>query len=179
AAGIQNIELIEANAEEIDFSEESFNAIFCTYAIVLFTDIPKILKNWHRFLKKGGIVTFSCHSETSYFTPVITQACAKFGVSLPNIHEPLGTPERCFNLMREVGFQEIKIKTNQFGQYMSLTEAQNFWQGCWLHPLNPLRKLSNEQIGRITAEYSKEIEIVATDQGVWHENTTFFVTGRK
>jgi hypothetical protein len=35
---------------------------------------------------------------------------------------------------------------------------------------------TNEQL---KAEFQVEIETLATEQGVWHENTTFFVIGKK
>ena len=180
AAGLQNIELIEADAEAINFNDESFDAIFCATAIVLLSDIPAALGNWYRFLKKGGIVGFSCWSTTSFFTPVITKVCAKYGFSLPNLHEPLGNPEKCYTLLQEVGFQDIEIKTEQFGSYLSLDEAKNFWKGKWLHPNgHPLLHLSDEKIEQLKAEFRAEVETLVTDKGVWSENTTFFVTAHK
>jgi protein-L-isoaspartate(D-aspartate) O-methyltransferase len=180
AAGLQNIELIEADAESITFDDERFNAIFCATAIVLLSDIPAALGNWYRWLKKGGLVAFSCWSATSFFTPVITKVCAKYGFSLPNLHEPLGSPEKCYTLLQEIGFQDIEIKTEQFGSYLSLSEAQKFWQGKWLHPNgHPLLHLSQTQIEQLKAEFRAEVETLVTDKGVWSENTTFFVMGKK
>lgn len=179
-AGLQNIELIEADADYLNFDDESFDAIFCTSAIVLLSDIPATLRKWHRFLKEGGVVAFSCYAETSYFTPVITKICAVNGISLPNLHEPVGTPEKCRSLLQQVGFKDIEVKIEQFGSYLSLSDAQNMWKGNWLHPQgHPLSQLSPEQIERLKAEYRAEIETLATDKGVWHDITTFFVIGRK
>lgn len=180
AAGLQNIEIIEADAESINFEDERFDAIFCATAIVLLSDIPAALRNWYRWLKKGGIVAFSSWSVTSFFTPIIIKVCAKYDLSLPNLHEPLGSPEKCRTLLQDIGFKDIEIKTEQFGSYLSLDEAKNFWQGKWLHPNgHPLFGLSDEQIEQLKAEFRAEIETIATDKGVWHEITTFFVTGRQ
>ncbi|HBB32966.1 MAG TPA: methyltransferase type 11 [Cyanobacteria bacterium UBA8803] len=180
ALGLQNIELIEADAESIIFEDECFDAIFCGTAIVLLSDIPAALRHWHCFLKKGGVLAFSCWSDTSFFTPVITKVCAKYGLALPNLHEPLGSPEKCYALLQEVGFQDIKIKTEQFSTYLSLSDAQNWWQGKWLHAKgHPLLRLSAEQIEQLIAEFRAEIETLATDKGVWQEITTFFVIGKK
>ncbi|AFZ19499.1 class I SAM-dependent methyltransferase [Allocoleopsis franciscana] len=180
AAGLQNIEIIEADAESINFEDERFHAIFCATAIVLLSDIPVALRNWYRWLKKGGIVAFSSWSVTSFFTPVIIKVCAKYDLSLPNLHEPLGSPEKCRTLLQDIGFKGIEIKTEQFGRYLSLNEAQNFWKGKWLHANgHPLFGLSDEQIEQLKAEFRAEIETIATDKGVWQEITTFFVTGCK
>ncbi len=180
AAGLENIELIEADAEAIAFEDERFDATFCATAIVLLSNIPAALQSWYRWLKNGGVVAFSCWSTTSFFTPVITKVCAKYGFSLPNLHEPLGNPEKCYTLLQEIGFHDIAIKTEQFGSYLSLDEAKSYWKGKWLYANgHPLLHLSEEQIEQLKAEFQAEIETLATEQGVWHENTTFFVIGKK
>ena len=179
ALGLQNIEIITADAETITWAEESFDIIFCATAIVLLADIPAALRNWYRWLKKGGVIAFSCWSMTSFFTPVITKVCAQSGWKLPNLHEPLGSPEKCYTLLQEIGFKDIEIKTEQYGSYLTLDEAKNFWQGKWLHPKNPLRQLSSQQIEQLIAAYKAEIETLVTKQGIWSDNTTFFVVGKK
>ncbi|WP_026732111.1 class I SAM-dependent methyltransferase [Fischerella sp. PCC 9605] len=177
--GLQNIELIEADAEYINFNDESFDVILCSTAIVYFTDIPDALRKWYRFLKKGGVIGFSCCSQESCEAPLIVEVCANHGISLTNINEPTGTPEKCHNLLREIGFQDIKVNTQQFGFYRSLEQARE-WNGGWFHPReNPLLQVSAEQRSELKAEYCKRIEAMATEQGVWYENMTIFVTGRK
>ncbi|WP_234017171.1 class I SAM-dependent methyltransferase [Nostoc sp. 'Lobaria pulmonaria (5183) cyanobiont'] len=48
AARLQNIELIEADAEYFNFSDNTFDVVFCCEAIVLFPDIIAILKKWYK-----------------------------------------------------------------------------------------------------------------------------------
>lgn len=179
-AGLQNIDLIEGDADYLDYSKNSFDVIFCSSAIVCFIDIPTVLNNWYRFLKPGGMVAFHAWDETSMMTPVIMAASARCGVNLPNIHALLGTPEKCKNMLQIAGFQNIEVKTEQMGRYMSITEAKNSWNGkTWLHPQNPLSQLSSEQIEQIKAEFDSQIEALATEKGVWWDITTFFVLARK
>ena len=113
--------------------------------------------------------------------PVITRACAKAcGVSLPNIHEQLGTPEKCHKLLRQAGFQTIEVKIEQFGEYLSLSDAQKWWSGGWLHPQgNPLLQLKPEQLEQCKAEYVAQVEALETDKGIWQDITTFFVLAWK
>ncbi|NET55319.1 MAG: methyltransferase domain-containing protein [Symploca sp. SIO2E6] len=180
AARLQNLELREADVETITFEDQSFDSIFCATAIVLLGDIPAAFRNWYRWLKPGGILAFSCWSMTSFFTPIIIKVCAKYGFELPNLHEPLGSKEKCYTLLQEVGFQDIEIQTEQFGSYLSLEDAQNFWQGLWLSANgHPLLHLSTEQIEQLKAQFRADIATLATDKGVWQEKTTFFVTGKK
>ena len=43
---------MEADAETYQVEENEFDAIYCLFAIVLFTNIPAILRNWHHFLNR-------------------------------------------------------------------------------------------------------------------------------
>ncbi len=176
---LENIELIQADAEYIDFDNESFDIITCSCAIVYFRDIFKALQNWYRWLKKGGVIVFSCGSEKSYAAPIIIKAAAKHGISLLNINEPTGTPEKCQNLMQAAGFQDIEIKSKQFGFYRTLDTAKQ-WDGTWFNPhKNPLLEVSTEKMKELKADFQKLIELNQTEQGVWYEALMFFVTGHK
>ncbi len=176
---LQNIELIEADAEYINFHDESFDVILCSTAIVYFKDIPAALRKWYRFLKPGGILGFSCCSEESCGAPLIIEICEKHGISLTSINEPTGSPDKCRHLLTEAGFKNIEVKTKQLGFYHNLEQAKE-WNGGWFHPReNPLLQISSEQMAELKAEYRQKIEVEATEEGAWYENLTFFVTGRK
>jgi protein-L-isoaspartate(D-aspartate) O-methyltransferase len=179
ASGLENVELIEADAEYISFEDESFDVILCSSAIVYFKDIQAALQNWYRWLKNGGIVGFSSSSNQSCEAPRIIQVAAKHGVTVPNINEPTGTPERCRQLLENVGFQDIEVKAEQIGFYQSVEQARQ-WNGGWFHPTdNPLLSLTPEKLSQLIASYVEDIEAKATEQGVWYENMTFFAVGRK
>ncbi|MEH2161635.1 MAG: methyltransferase domain-containing protein [Nostoc sp.] len=182
AAKLPNIELIEADAEFFNFSDSSFDVVFCCEAIVLFPDILAILKKWYGFLKTGGFVAFTCPPETAFMASLQQRIFAKvLGRSLPHILEPLGTPEKCRNLLNQAGFRDVEIKIEPSGRYRHLRDSRlsetvisiNF-KG---NPL--LSKLSQEQLNQLQVEYQAEIEKLATEQGVWEDTTKFFVRARK
>ncbi|WP_041233729.1 class I SAM-dependent methyltransferase [Cylindrospermum stagnale] len=180
-AGLQNIELMEADADFLDFQDESFDIIFCSSALVYLTDISNALQNWYRFLKKGGIVAFSCFSETSFMADIQKKVCSKlFGISLQHINEPLGTPSKCYQLLQQAGFDHIEVKTEQFGEYLSLSDRRMLWNGGGFYPRgNSLQLLSQTQLELLQAEYTAEMERLVTDQGVWYEIAAFFVLAHK
>lgn len=177
--GLQNVKLIEADAETVNFEDERFDVILCSSAIVYFKDIQATLRNWYRWLKNGGIIGFSSCSNQSCEAPRIIEVAAKHGVTVPNINEPTGTPERCRQLLENVGFEDIEVKAEQIGFYKSVEQARQ-WNGGWFHPTeNPLLNLNSEQLNQLIASYVEDIEAKATERGVWYENMTFFTVGRK
>ncbi|BCL38809.1 class I SAM-dependent methyltransferase [Nostoc sp. MS1] len=180
AENLSNVELIEIDVEAYQPESNKFDAIYCSYAIVLFPNIPKILENWYHFLKPGGFIAFTCSSENSYLALSIVEACAKHGITLPNIHKPLGTPERIQHLLTQTKFSQIEIHPRQMGNYLSLEKAQSRWNGqFWLHIDNPLRKLDPQIISLIKVSYDDEIAALETEQGVWHEELIYYVVARK
>ena len=178
---IENIDLINADIAAIDFAESSFDLITCSLAIALFPDIPQVLGKWYQWLKKGGSVAFSCHNLESHFLPLISGVCREtYGFELPNLHTPIATPEKCHQLLENAGFTNISVNVEQLGRYLPLETAKNFWYGQYFYPQhNPFDRLSAGEIATLVNNYRREIEKNATDQGVWQDATTFFITASK
>ncbi len=177
---LSNVQLINIDAESYQAETNQFDAIYCSFAIVLFPHIPTILHNWYRFLKPGGFMAFTCSSENSYFALSIVEACAKHGITLPNLHELLGNPERIQQVLTQANFSQIEIHPRQLGTYLALEKAQSRWNGkSWLHLDNPLRELEPEKIRQIKANYDNAIALLETDQGVWHEELIYYVVAHK
>ena len=179
-AGLKNIELIEADAEDLIFDDNSFDAVLCCSAIMVFKNIYHALNSWYHFLKPGGIVAFNAYSENSSMTPEIIEACSRCDIVLPNIHEPLGTPQKCENILIKAGFHNIEVTIEQFGKYIPFDDAKNIFDGStWIHPENPLRQISSEKRELLRAEFINIVKGLVTEKGVWRDITTFFVKARK
>ncbi len=181
AEGLHNIELIEADADYLNFSDNSFDAILCSSAIVYLADIPAALQQWYNFLKMGGIVAFSCLAQTAMTASVLFRARAqRYGISIPNPNELLGTPQKCDRILQDAGFKDIKVVTQQLGFYLSAESAWNanansaYGSGGF-----QVFQLSPEKLEQFKAEYIAEVEALATEQGFWNDVTTFFVFARK
>lgn len=102
------------------------------------------------------------------------------GISLPHILEPLGTPEKCHNLLQEAGFKDIELKIEPDGRYRNLRDDGASWKSINLNfKGNPLSTLSQSQLDQLQVEYRAEIEKLATNKGVWEDITIFFVRAQK
>ncbi len=179
AVGLSNIELMLADAEALDFPDNSFDRVLCCSTLPLLTNVQADLRLWHRFLKPDGLIGLCVFAETAFVAGVVLKRVARsYGVELV-MSDLTGTEKKCYTLLREAGFENVEVKTEQFGNYISLSEA-NAWDGTFKHPLSrPLRQLSPEQLEQAKAEYEAELEASVTDKGIWNDITTFFVLGRK
>ncbi|NEO45887.1 MAG: class I SAM-dependent methyltransferase [Moorea sp. SIO4A3] len=183
AEGLNNIKFIEADAETINFPDNSFDRILCSSAIVYLTDIPAALRQWYRFVKPGGLVGFSCFAAKAFPTGgLFREKAGDYGIVIPNPNQPLGSPEKCHQLLTEAGFQDINLKTDQLGYYSSDTQtvAANSWRGNSKSAFGAeVFQLSPEKLAQLKTEFFAAVEQLATAQGIWIDITTFFVCARK
>ncbi len=181
---LQNVEFIEADAEKLDFSDNSFDAVLCSLAVCYLTDIPAALRNWHRLIKKDGFIAFNVWQENAFPSSVLFREVAqKYGINIPNPNAAMGTMEKCNRLLHEIGFQNIKIETQQFGWYFQVDNkvAENIW---WMNAKNvfgyQVFQLSADKLEECKQEYIKEIQnLPTTEKGVWCDAPIFFVRAVK
>ncbi|WP_248277572.1 methyltransferase domain-containing protein [Brasilonema sp. UFV-L1] len=182
ALNLSNVELQLADAEALNFPSNSFDRILCANAFPLMSDMEATLRQWMRFLKPNGLVGFHALADTALVGVVIWQKIfEKYGV-LQQLSEPTGTVEKCHNLLERAGFKSIEIKTEQYGNYISLEEAKQRWTiSSYPAPKfsNTLFQLSSEQLEHIKAEFDAQLEALVTEHGIWNDGTSFFAFGRK
>lgn len=181
--GLSNVEFQLADAEALNFSNNSFDLVLCSSALIWMTDIPAALRLWYRLLKPGGLIGFHAFADTAFIGGVVIQnVVKKYGVSLA-FSKPTGTIEKCHDLLQQAGFEAIEIKPEQNGSYISLEQAKRMWTRS-SHPApgqfpNPMTQLSSEQLAQAKAEFDVELEALLTEQGIWNDITIFFTFGRK
>jgi arsenite methyltransferase len=181
ALGLSQVQLLEADAETLDWPAASLDAILCTSGLMFFRDIPAALSRWQSWIKPGGRVGFTSYPVTSFLAPVVMAVCADRGITLTNINASLGTPDRCCQLLTAAGLVDVQVHTQELGGWLPLAAAQATWNGrFWLHPAgNPLLDLPPFAVAQLQADYRRAIAQLNTRQGVWQEITTFFVTARR
>lgn len=182
AQELQNIELIEADVDDYNFSDGSFDIVFCCEAIVLFPDISAILQKFYRWLKTGGFVAFTFPPDTAYLAKVYSSICTQvLGTSLQHMLEVIGTPAKCYKFLQQAGFKDIEIKIEPSGRYSNFQKQQLSQQSLnFFFKSNPiLANLSAAQLNQLQVAYQAEIEKLTTDQGVWEDTTKFLVCAQK
>ena len=183
ALGLRNVEFLLADAESLHFSANSFDQILCANTFPWIEDKEATLRNWHFFLKSGGVIGIHTPADTAYVGYVVLrEVFEKYSVLLEASNR-IGTLEMCQSLFVDAGFEVIEIKTEQHGNYINLEQAKATWEGISRPPLAKYRnlssKLSSEQLVKAKAEFEAKLEALQTEQGVWDELTTWYILGRK
>lgn len=184
ASGLQNVEFLEADAELIEFEQNSFDVILCSLAICYLTDIPTALHKWHSFLESGGKLVFNAWTENAFTTSVLfREVAARHGITVNNPNAPLGTPQKCQQLLSAAGFENITIQREQFGWYFTpnVDSAEQIWE---LNAKNvfgyQVQQLVPEKLNECKAEYIKEVQALpVTEKGAWCDASIFLITAQK
>ena len=181
AEGSENLQLIEADVEAIAFDREQFDLILCCSALVYISDIPALLDKCYRWLKPGGCLAFTSSNKGSHLSELRVRLCKDlFDIDLPHIIRPLWTADKCTKLLRDSGFQNIEIEQHLFRRekindnYASTQIEQEFYPRG-----NPLLNLSEARKQLLQAQYTKAVEGLIAEQGVWQEAINLYVKASK
>jgi ubiquinone/menaquinone biosynthesis C-methylase UbiE len=182
--GLDNVKFLEADGENLAFDYSNFDIILCSLALCYLTDIPTALKQWYKFLKPSGVLAFNYWNETAFLQSILFRKVAKsYGIKIPHPNELLGTLEKCYKLLKEIGFQNVEVYAEQFGWYYTpnLDCAEENWK---INSQNAfgfqILQLSPKELAQCKAEYLAEFQAIpTTEQGAWCDAEIFFVLARK
>lgn len=183
ASGISNLEFILADAEHVDFFQNSFDRIYCASAFFCILDPRATLRHWFRLLKTGGALGFHALPETSYFwVSEARSVLANYGFPYL-LNTATGTIEKTRQLLSEAGFTNIDIREQNSGYYVSMEKARQSWMqradfapGQYPHPLS---NVPPDIVSKCKRDYEARIEKLNTDKGVWNDTSMYYVYARK
>ncbi|GAB4544479.1 MAG: methyltransferase domain-containing protein [Anaerolineales bacterium] len=175
-----SVQFQTGDAENLDFPNQSFDAVLCASSLFFIPDISKALKEARRVLKPNGFVLFNSFAP-SFLQPLrqlwnerLQKHEIKIG-SLP-IHR-IPDMATCQALLREAGFTQIDARVEQLGYYLPTIEER--WQDIVAGLEGaPLKKMSAEQREQIRAEHFAELQNLMTPKGIWVDVPPIFALGR-
>lgn len=108
AAGLTNIEFLEADAEHLDFPDSSFDAILCRWGITSLPDYSNLLVKIRRMLTPKGSFATSVWDEASRLplTSIATTLAEEMFDSAPSRPEPPPPP----NVPKDDGLESVLIR---------------------------------------------------------------------
>jgi SAM-dependent methyltransferase len=115
-AGLANVETRVMNAENIELDSDSFDAVICRIALMLFSTPGKALNRMRRVVKPGGKVAVMVYAalERNPYHSIFQETVRRLGnIPWPAPGEPwmfaLGAPGVLEGLYREAGFQNVSV----------------------------------------------------------------------
>jgi len=130
-ASLRNLETRVMDAGKLDLEENSFNAVICRMALMLFGNPLAALTEMHRVAKPGGKVAVMVWSsaDKNPFNALPLQIARRIGnIPAPGPDKPgtfaLGDGERLKDLFRKARFRSVESQSSPFNRkYASLQHA--------------------------------------------------------
>jgi len=139
ARGVDNVELRAMDAEELDFSDDSFDAVLCGFALFMMPHMDQALAEMRRVLRPGGRVAVSSWvdvwgPEFSWLEPLqiqylpLAQAPAR---SADGTQPVFDTPDGLGAILSGAGFTDVRIVADAVR--FVYADEQAWWQSMWSH----------------------------------------------
>ena len=137
----KNLHFIRADAEKVQFNTK-FDVITCQYALFLFPNEQKVLRNMKKFLKNDGRITLTVHGKYNvpYFDSILEPIKKIIPDYLPKYPEMdrFGTKETFADAIKKAGFSKIVVKKFVF-QYSPGTFTE-YWCNYKRYLSKPLKE---------------------------------------
>jgi len=188
--GLGHVEFREGDAENLNFSDQSFDFVLCSSSLFFMPDMLGVLQEWRRVLAPGGRVGFSSFGPT-FLQPLrdLWEArLRRYGLtaaSLPT--HRLADLSICEQLLLEAGFTDIRAHSEQLGYYLRTAEER--WEDIQAGlEGKPLLSLNPSQREQVKAEHLTELAALTTSgsqglpdgsYGIWVDVPAIFAFGQQ
>jgi ubiquinone/menaquinone biosynthesis C-methylase UbiE len=179
-----NIKFEYGDVEQLDYPVNSFDRIYACSILPWLVNQQAALRHWCELLKPGGWIGLTAWPSNSFvWGDGERQALRKYGIEL-TVHEFSGTRDKTYELMELAGFGKIDIHVVERGRWMPANPllrgpfSSGGTHGIGQYP-DPLNNVSEGILQKANQDYMAEVVRLTTDQGVWHDMTTFYVCAQK
>lgn len=181
AQGIHNVTFAEMDMEVIDFQDNYFDGAVSSFSIFFVDDMKRQLVHIAEKVKAGGTILTTTFFENA-FSPLVNlffDRLEKYGIETPSLAwRRVATQEQCATLFKEAGLKDIECGQKQCGHY--LKDASEWWyiicNGGFRGLVN---QLPQNDFGKFKADHLSEVDILASDKGIWLEISVLYTTGSK
>lgn len=97
------------DAQDLQFEDESFDVVFCGFALFFMTDISKALSEFKRVLKPGGCLAVSIWGKKPALDIWLAERAKALGATKKLQTITLEKPDMLNDLLEKAGFAHIEI----------------------------------------------------------------------
>jgi ubiquinone/menaquinone biosynthesis C-methylase UbiE len=144
ASSLTNIEFIQCDATALtQFPDASFDVVTAATSLI-YIPVVEGLREWHRLLRRGGLMAFSTMPAGFPMAGRLFRECAaEYGVVLDDPCAPLGSDGACHDALAAAGFVDPRTVTDPIR--FSARDLDRAWE-------SNLRSLAHKALRDLPAE---------------------------
>ena len=176
--GLKQAEARQMDAENLTFSDSSFDFVLCGFSLQFFPHLEQALSEFKRVLKFGGhiaVTTWGADDERwDWFEDLRTEYGAKISLG----SQSLDTHDELQDWFSKAGFSNIQISTKEID--LAYHDEEEWWNVLWsISGRAGLEKLSPEDLKRLKAEAFEKVQVQKETDGFHHRLEAFCTTAKK
>jgi len=180
-AGLDNVDFHVMDAENLEFENNYFDVITCSYGLFFMPNMSAALKNWLRVLKPGGKLIFTSFAPSAFqpLTEIFMKNLAEYDIVPPTPRWlQLAEEDLCKQILLDSGFESPQVTQAQLGYHLG--EFEHWWEVIQSAGYRGLyEQLPQENRIEFEAKHRIEIDKQKTKNGIWLDVQTLFSTALK
>ena len=166
--GLSNIACACMEAQNLEFPDNSFDALTCGLALFFFPNMRRALVEMHRVLVPGGELGLSLWGKGAIVPqwPILGETIKEYGLR-PVVPNPIAwRPEDIEALLTSAGFSDIEIVEERYD--LPFREASEVWEFTLsVGPIEVmLEQLSKNKRQEFIDAFLSRIQELATPEGI-------------
>ena len=167
--GVTNATVVRMDAEHLAFAPSSFDRVVCGFAVFFFPDVPRVLNELRRVLRRDGTVAFAFTRRTDPRWHWYGELLQRFGA-----HDGL-PPLAGDAAIRNEGALVAALETSGFSDVREIVEETEFvipnemawWSSLWTHgERRALERLDDDTLARFRAACFRHLQELMEPSGL-------------
>jgi ubiquinone/menaquinone biosynthesis C-methylase UbiE len=172
------IHLQQMDAERLQFSHNSFDCIFCGFALFFFPSLSTALAECKRVLKPGGTFAVSIWGKKSDLFQWLSEEAKKLTSAGSLSVTPIFDSESLRKALKEASFESIQIIEEKKVFYYATGEE--WWNSLWARGTRSLlEQLTPEQVIHLREKAIPKAEQLSQGEGIPEELQVFYGIAHK
>lgn len=177
-AHLDNIDLHEMDAMQLEFRKDDFDAAMCGFGLFFMPDMHAALLHWQTVLKPAAPLIFSSFGARA-FSPYLEDFMQRAGDAGAEVAEELPWPASeaaCTTLLEQAGYTDVRAANHNFGY--QLRNVDEWWEIiCNTAMRGMLMQLPADRLADLRASHLEFVATQAGDEGLWLEVPVIFALG--
>ena len=190
---VTNVEVRQMDAEHLAFPDESFDYLFCGFALFFFPQLDRALAEFHRVLKphgRIGVTTWgnSFKAQVQWFEETVEAYLPRSPAPQPALNlagnqDPVfDTPEGMEAILRAAGFTGIQV-ISEVREFIYASK-EDFWATLWSHGTRKALETIEQTAGpeglqRFKAEVFAKADAVMQADGIHQQFPVLYTLAAK